>query len=206
MELREALESLDPRDDGHWTSNGIPRVDVVSGLVGREVLRQEITDAAPELTRSTLAAAREQGSQGSDAPEAAPDPEAEVDRILDGKLAQTLPLVELAGDPRLLRRALAELEAEALEIGREKGALEKRHQENARKAVLLSRLLERVQPVDRGKHQRQIRAYLDRQAGRRPAPAPSPFRPGAAPIDAVMARKTGHGRRRPVFPAPKVGS
>lgn len=48
----EALKALDPQDDTHWTADGLPRVDVVEGLVGEPVTRQSITDAVAGFTRS----------------------------------------------------------------------------------------------------------------------------------------------------------
>ncbi len=53
MELKKALSQLDPANDGHWTSNGSPRVDVISEMVGATLTRQAITDAAPELMRES---------------------------------------------------------------------------------------------------------------------------------------------------------
>lgn len=51
MEIKEALEQLDVLDDDHWTTDGLPRVDAVEGILGRDVSRQDITDAAPGFNR-----------------------------------------------------------------------------------------------------------------------------------------------------------
>jgi len=53
MEISEALLALDASVDDHWTSDGAPRVDVVSGMVGRGVARAEITNVDPHFTRDT---------------------------------------------------------------------------------------------------------------------------------------------------------
>ncbi len=51
-DIQEALELLDASDDQHWTEDGMPRVDVVSSLVGKSVSREEITSIAPKFTRN----------------------------------------------------------------------------------------------------------------------------------------------------------
>lgn len=51
MDLKEALSLLDHEDDSHWTSDGQPVLAVVSDLVGRKVSREEIIEAAPEMSR-----------------------------------------------------------------------------------------------------------------------------------------------------------
>lgn len=51
--IQAALLQLDPEKDEHWTTDGLPRVDIVSGLLGRSVTRKEITEAGPNVTRTT---------------------------------------------------------------------------------------------------------------------------------------------------------
>ncbi len=51
MEIKEALSQLDSLNDDQWTTDGSPRVEVVSGILGRPVTRKEVTDAAPLFTR-----------------------------------------------------------------------------------------------------------------------------------------------------------
>src|SRR6056297_3229904 len=53
MELKEALGQLDTMDDSLWTKEGLPAVDKVAELMGRDVTRKEITDAAPHFTRAS---------------------------------------------------------------------------------------------------------------------------------------------------------
>jgi len=52
MELKDALIKLDPMEDAHWTQDGSPRIDVVSGFLGSPVTRQQIIDAAPLFSRA----------------------------------------------------------------------------------------------------------------------------------------------------------
>lgn len=53
-EVKMALAELDPREDEHWTAQGLPKVSVVSGLLGGIGLtRADIQAADPDLNRST---------------------------------------------------------------------------------------------------------------------------------------------------------
>jgi hypothetical protein len=49
--IEEVLKLLDPHNNDHWTSNGLPRADVVSRLMGRTVNRGELHAAAPLFVR-----------------------------------------------------------------------------------------------------------------------------------------------------------
>jgi hypothetical protein len=42
---------LDVLDDSHWTTEGLPRVDVVAELTGQDVTRHIITKVAPHFRR-----------------------------------------------------------------------------------------------------------------------------------------------------------
>jgi hypothetical protein len=53
--LLSTLKSLSPEDDGLWTDDGLPRLDIVSGLLGVEVTRENINDVAYGLLRSNVA-------------------------------------------------------------------------------------------------------------------------------------------------------
>lgn len=51
MDLIGALERLDPSNDEHWTNAGEPRVEAVSALLGEDVTRAAIQNAAPGFVR-----------------------------------------------------------------------------------------------------------------------------------------------------------
>lgn len=52
MEISEALELLEPLNDEHWTTDGLPRVDIVADLIGDDKLkRADIMKAAPDFVR-----------------------------------------------------------------------------------------------------------------------------------------------------------
>lgn len=50
-EILEAVKSLDPANDEHWTSDGLPRLDAVENLLGAGVARKQVTNAAPDFNR-----------------------------------------------------------------------------------------------------------------------------------------------------------
>ena len=51
-EILEAVRSLDPNNDEHWTADGLPRLDAVENLLGSDVNRKAVTNAAPDYSRS----------------------------------------------------------------------------------------------------------------------------------------------------------
>lgn len=44
MNLREAYESLDKANPSQWTADGLPRLDVLTKMVGKQVTRKELLD------------------------------------------------------------------------------------------------------------------------------------------------------------------
>jgi hypothetical protein len=51
--LKQALKTLDPSNDEHWTTGGLPRMEVLEALVGKELTRADVEEVAPDLKRST---------------------------------------------------------------------------------------------------------------------------------------------------------
>jgi hypothetical protein len=49
--IQEALSNLDVENEGHWTTEGLPRLDVMKDLVGEPVSRADITTAAKGFSR-----------------------------------------------------------------------------------------------------------------------------------------------------------
>lgn len=65
--IQEALAQLDTLNDEQWTSEGMPKVDVISTLVGETVTRQQIIDAAPKFSRqNTEIDAEDAGDEDED--------------------------------------------------------------------------------------------------------------------------------------------
>ena len=51
--IKEALAKLDIDNDDHWTTEGLPRLDVMKDLVGVAVSRADITAAAKGFSRKS---------------------------------------------------------------------------------------------------------------------------------------------------------
>lgn len=51
MSLIEALKNLDPENNDHWTSDGLPRLDVLKNLIGTQVTREQITALTKSFNR-----------------------------------------------------------------------------------------------------------------------------------------------------------
>lgn len=49
--LKEIVESLDPNEDGHWTSEGLPSIDAVASAFGPNLTREDIMVSGEGWTR-----------------------------------------------------------------------------------------------------------------------------------------------------------
>lgn len=56
MDIKDAIAKLDPADNDMWTEDGLPRLAVLSRMMGREVTRDELHNTRPGLTRKSLEA------------------------------------------------------------------------------------------------------------------------------------------------------
>lgn len=45
MDIKHTLKQLDPALDEHWTSDGAPRLEVVSDFLGVPVTREQVIEA-----------------------------------------------------------------------------------------------------------------------------------------------------------------
>lgn len=86
----KALQQLDPKNDDHWTNDGLPRLDAIKGVSGLK--REDVTAAAPHFTKDNpvFEAPKADGGestsgQGADA---APTPQADEQQGGDDEQAQ----------------------------------------------------------------------------------------------------------------------
>lgn len=56
--VADALQALDPANDEHWTSRGVPSIEAMTKMLGRAVTRAEIEAVAPDFTRSVAKSAK----------------------------------------------------------------------------------------------------------------------------------------------------
>ncbi len=98
-QINKALRLLDPTEDDHWTSDGLPRMEAIHALTeDASITRKMVTDADPNLTRETAAEIV--------APTSAPlfDGD-EVETITLGDTSSTVTVVE--GEPAVEDRSTA---------------------------------------------------------------------------------------------------
>lgn len=156
--LDEALKALDPANDDHWTSDGLPRVDVITGLVGQAVTRADITGLAPGLTREALAGSVD-GDKG-DEPEASDKavegateeqreltPKPDLDEEDPKYFAHVEPADEVVGmdihdvfsSLELTDRGIAEFSRQNMILVQRKSEIEKKITDIGRRTALLER-------------------------------------------------------------------
>ena len=71
--IRAVCAKLDPANDGHWTSQGLPRMDVLAGM-GLSVERRALNEALPGFNRAKAGEARAGATEDpSGAPAATPE-------------------------------------------------------------------------------------------------------------------------------------
>ena len=186
MEILHALKSLDPEDPKHWSTMGLPRVDVVSKILGQKVKRGAIADAAPNFTRENREIPAPETTQESDEP---------VIAVVEPAITKPVP-----SEFETVRKALSNATAarddanRALKVAQEQMDIITQADERNR---------------DPHENQRNIQAYLETQKKLRVEKAarraqvlglglrPSDLMPGA-PIDQAMARRKPVNR--PKFP------
>lgn len=177
--IKEALLKLDPSDDSHWTSDGLPRLNVVSRFCGSgDLSRQDVTDADPEFCRDKAE---------RPPPDPLPEPQAEEPSqmaLLDQEISG------LVSEKEALERQIAGLSA------RRDSLQEGKFRENSPSADTAARL-------EYVRRQNQVR--LER-AGRRQSFLQSGVTVDdidpRSPMDRAFSRQTKRGANRPARPAP----
>lgn len=178
MDLKQALANLDTSDESHWTSDGLPRVDVVSTMIGVDVTRKQITDCAPGLTR-TSAIESEDGDESRDpepdpAPEIQPEPVSEfvpddadvgVVMLRDEVLGMTLEEIA-AGGHELADRALAEFSRQHQVLLRRRAQVDAALTDVSKRSEIVDRIKNRL-PKDGSDKRSGLSAYLEQQRANR---------------------------------------
>jgi hypothetical protein len=196
----EGLGKLDPNNDAHWTTEGLPRVEVVQEMAGLTSLtRKEITEAGRgfdrDVARSTTDEVDDLGLEEEQQDAAQQGPEA-------GQEAATSPSEATAGS-RAEELQVAILEKRAAIANAESVIATARGTIITVTAVLQKLEQEFNELVPPLKQAEATQAWLKAEAERRAERVrqinerglPSHF--GKAQIDAVMRRPTGFGRQRP---------
>lgn len=219
MSIAEALAQLDPENDEHWTSDGLPRIDVVQKVAGlKKLSRQEITDADPNFTRETAgkeAAAETEGETPEEAAAETEEQEVPIEEPVElpesGRVID-LPISTILGSQSLCEAAsleLAELIAEAQQTAKEAN---QRVKDLAKQQDVITMVMDRRAKTDPNKQTEGIKDYLERarqareakaqrakafiNAGTTPQAVAEQLNPKSK-LDQSMARKVGFGHSRP---------
>lgn len=152
MNIREALATLDPDTDDHWTVDGMPRMDVIEALVGDTlIVRKQVTDAAPDFTRATAQMGMDLLSVDQDSDETEP-------YVMD------MAFKDIIKSHKHMEAWQVEVSAMTLEWQREHQLLEDRIAHVSRLSVVVATRLRVLAQAKPSADTAAIRAYLGRQA------------------------------------------
>ena len=207
-DIRTALGKLDVKNDDHWTSDGLPRIDALGLPSG--ITRAAVTTAAPQFTRTNPSL--------DEKPKASETPPADGPVAPEPVVAGTRPVVTNPVAAMPTSEEVAQIEARVAELREvvqsHQAALDAQKSEYDKASRELDRLLElRDRLTDRrNENMLGIRAVLERGKVERAEKAKvaqelrsigvtAKLLQSKSPIDQAMARKTGHGLNRPNFTA-----
>ena len=221
MDIKEALAQLDSMEDSHWTADGAPAVDAVSGLVGKKVTRADITNAAPKFSRENMDLTEVETTDNVVSEEGQGQEEVIVDEELDTSVLEEFVEMEPMLPNELADKVLSKINPKLLpEVERmlsEQIAMveaKEREVEEMKRKLKLGKALTQTwikQLIPDMSNQEAIQAYIRSSAANRAAKAAEIQRvlgglkpadiakldPRAA-IDKAFARKTARGSQRPV--------
>lgn len=199
-----ALAALDPHNDEHWTSVGLPSMAAVIALAG-EVTRRQVEAVAPEFSRTNLVLPAEDEPEQviptpvpavaaptmpaeSDHPSEPEDARAAAERAAEARVAE----LAQAKSAALVRMAAAKAEADQIE----RDIASVRHELEERFPPLSE--AERYQQIVRRSQEERRKRVEQHQA------AMAVLGQGArSPLDRAMASRRGWGLTRPSYPVMK---
>lgn len=178
MNLLAVLATLDPDTEGHWTADGLPRLDAMAELLGRTPTRKEVTDVAPQLTREAAAKNKLLGFPTvPPAPPAddVPEPDLSHDTLDDPTGAPIAPpgasTAEKNAAAEKMQEAIIAAERRMHELDVHMKRLREEREEVARRHAQLVAIVERGSGTVEEKNQHNIATYLQRQREARAARA-----------------------------------
>ena len=203
-----AAGMLDPSNNDHWTQDGLPRLDALSSIVGREVTRKEVTESLPDLRRVSL-----KPSGSDDSAPVVPDG-LDINSMSDDEIGQ-ISVERLATDEVLLEKLIALQESRAAEAMKVKSDAESRLERLYRQVSRLSVIRERFHPDNSQDFGEQNRRFIAQQHKNRKDRAdrlekvigatgstPQELARATAtksPIDAALGARPKPNQRRPAF-------
>lgn len=119
-DILQALSSLQPEEDAHWTTDGSPRLEAVAQLLGVPVTRAEVLAVAPRFSRTSPLLPPEDPEDVLDAPQTV---------TLEDRLAQARSRLQEAEEARSEAvRAVAAVQAELDALVMEQERTRPRHE------------------------------------------------------------------------------
>lgn len=225
--ISTALLTLSVANDNNWTSDGLPKVEVVSRILGEEVTRKEITNAFPGFTRQsakdseakgdaevTLPLDPESKAKVQAVPQEAPEDAACVEPEDD---VVGMDAMDVFRDLDLVDRAIAEFSRQSMILNARNTAITAKLVDIGKRGALLDRQRDVLEKASGSNKDRDnINAYLAVQAKTREERAARARKfleagttaadvgkalSGMSPLDAAMrARKPTPGTTRPAYP------
>lgn len=181
-QLGDALETLNPENDNHWTTDGAPKLEALETIMGEKVKRADVTKMFPLFTREVS-----QDNAAIAKVEVVEAPVVETD--VGDALHDAVDLAEEA-----LNLARKNLDSATISLG-----ITQEHYANALKA--------RDDAYPPLTNTENIREFLDEQHRQRIARFAGAFIRkedaaflAKAPVDKAFAAKRNRGTRRPVHP------
>lgn len=217
MTINEALGHINPSDDAHWTSDGLPRMEVIEQMVGtHSITRKEVTDSHPEFCREWLidniAKAKAHVESEAEAAKEESDNEPSTQSMSRGQerretetqTPQVSPEEALKAQIQEVGQAIEDLAKEEATIGKQKDALikllsqlqHKTFEQHSAAADTKARMVfiksQQEQRAGRHARGRKIMALIGKDS----------INPQSK-IDQAMRRKTARGMKRPPARTPR---
>ncbi len=172
--LLQVLRAMDPTEDELWTTDGMPRVDVVANLMQQPLIgRAEITEAAPDFSRDMAhklrAPAKPTADGDAEDPSDPTESAASVDDVPPDLAPGDVgvpghadiwkrPLSEIIGSLALCQEACESVQTQLAKLGRERSVIDEQIDKLNFNSSILGRALGNLQGTDTQKNQRQIQA------------------------------------------------
>lgn len=209
-DLQTALKQLDPKNDAHWTGDGLPRLD--SEVLNKAFTRNQVTREAPLFTRSNPSfAAPDPDGDDQPEPENGEEPQS-LFGMEPSEFGGAAPLTEApeTSEPSVssveVQEALTEAKLNADDALAEAHKAADKAREAVDKATKARDLVVQAQGEAYDPHasQRAVYSYLQSVQDRlHPKDAPAPDQAKSAVDVALNRRRAGREGQRPTVPIRK---
>lgn len=205
-DLRSALQQLDPKNDAHWTGDGLPKLD--SDVLAKQFSRNQVTREAPLFNRTNLSFQLPPDEDGDDQVDGPPGEEAStVFGMESSEFGGAAPLQEAEKtDERFSNKevetALSDAAVSAEAAVAEAHAAADKSKKALEQALKAKDMIAQAQekPYDPHASQRAVYDFL-RSVQPHGTGNTAGAVPKQSPLDTAMGRrKTGRADQRPIIP------